>query len=106
MACRSSRAVSGVTPHGAMSRQAVLSWPSSATVMSARRMNSSRGRLGWVAVLGDEGAPFLRNQRLIVHHEPVGLEPRITDLDAELGADGAVGPVSADEPPRPDLLRD
>src|SRR6266403_784421 len=75
MACRSSRAVSGVTPHGAMSRQAVLSWPSSATGMSARRMNSNRRRPG----------------------------PRISDLDAEPGADGAVGPVSADEPPRPDL---
>ena len=70
---------------------------------SSRAAVDRRGRLGRVAVLGDEGAPLLLDQRLVVHHQPVGLEPGIPDVDAELGADGAVGAIGADEPPRPDL---
>jgi hypothetical protein len=60
------------------------------------------GGLRRVAVLGGEGAPLLLDQWLVVHHQPVGFEPGISDADAELGADGTVGPIGADEPPRPE----
>ncbi len=43
-----------------MSRQAVPSWPSSSTVMSARRMNSNRRRPGplFTAVVGCVGSQY------------------------------------------------